>query len=123
MHAHERLDAWRLCRELTIAVYRMTQHWPRHEMFGLISQVRRAAVSAETNIAEGAAKRGPREFRRFLDISNGSLAEVASLLSLARDLAYLTPDAWKEVEETRDRAGRVTWLLYKSIKANTVRSP
>jgi four helix bundle protein len=122
MHAHERLDAWHRCRELTIAVYRVTQRWPKHETFGLTSQVRRAAVSAETNIAEGAAKRGPREFRRFLDISNGSLAEVASLLSLARDLTYLTQEGWTEIEALRDRAGRVTWLLYRSIKENTTRS-
>lgn len=116
MHAHERLDAWLRCRELTLAVYRLTQNWPKSELYGLISQVRRASVSAETNIAEGAAKRGPREFRRYLDISLGSLAEVASLLSLARDLEIVTAEQWTQIDPIHARAGKVTWFLYKSIR-------
>lgn len=116
MHAHERLDAWLRCRELTIAVYRLTGDWPRSELYGLVSQVRRAAVSAETNIAEGAAKRGGREFRRYLDISLGSLAEIRSLLSLARDLAFMTSEQWSAVEEIHNRAGKVTWFLYKGVR-------
>jgi four helix bundle protein len=85
MMPYERLDAWNRCHELVLKVYAVTRDWPRYEQYGLISQVRRAAVSAATNIAEGGAKRGPREFRRYLDISLGSLSEVSYLLRLARD--------------------------------------
>lgn len=70
-------------------MYAGTADWPKSELYGLVSQIRRAAVSAEANIAEGAAKRGRRELRRFLDISLGSLAEVACLLRIAVDLGYL----------------------------------
>ncbi|MDH4348180.1 MAG: four helix bundle protein, partial [Gemmatimonadota bacterium] len=86
MFPFERLEAWRGCHELTLAVYSVTNTWPRHEQYGLISQSRRAAASAATNIAEGSAKRGPAEFRRYLDIVLGSLSELAYLLMLARDL-------------------------------------
>src|SRR5690606_9453235 len=89
MTPFERLDAWHRCHELTLAVYAATADWPRSELYGLVAQIRRAAVSAEANIAEGSAKRGRREFRRFLDISLGSLAEIACLLRIAVDLGYL----------------------------------
>ncbi|MBL8978711.1 MAG: four helix bundle protein [Gemmatimonadetes bacterium] len=117
MAPFERLEAWQLCHSLVVQVYRLTEGWPSQERFGLVSQVRRAAVSITTNIAEGSAKRGGREFRRFLDISLGSLAELTYLLRLAKDLGYLAPDAHAELEAMRDRAGVVTWRLYQAITA------
>src|SRR2546425_12305135 len=89
MLAHERLQAWKLCHELVLAVYAATSSFPKYELYGLTSQARRSAFSAAVNIVEGAAKRGPREFRRFLDISIGSLAELAYVLQLVRDLKLL----------------------------------
>jgi len=115
MMPYERLHAWKACDDLTIAVYKVTRTFPRDELYGLTSQARRAAVSAGANIAEGSAKRGPREFRRYLDISIGSLSELASLLHLARRLEYLTLEAWREVDELRNKASRLTWHLYKSM--------
>ncbi len=85
------------------------------EQYGLISQARRASYSASANIAEGSAKRGSREFRRFLDISLGSLSELCYILLLARDLGYLKPEEWGEIEALRDHAGRLTWGLYRAI--------
>src|SRR5438874_634131 len=105
MLAHERLHAWKLCHELVLAVYAATASFPKHELYGLTSQARRAAFSAAVNIAEGAAKRGPAEFRRFLDISIGSLAELAYALRLARDLKLLDADHWSQLEGIRRRAG------------------
>ena len=81
----------------------------------MISQARRSAYSAAANIAEGAAKRGVREFRRFLDISLGSLSELSYILQLARELDYLRPEEWGEVEALRDHAGRLTWGLYRAV--------
>jgi four helix bundle protein len=69
MLAYERLHAWKLCHELVLAVYGVTASFPKHELYGLTSQARRAAFSAAANIVEGAAKRGSAEFRRFIDIS------------------------------------------------------
>jgi four helix bundle protein len=95
---HERLKAWVACHELTLAVYRMTASWPKCEQYALTTQSRRAVYSAAANIAEGSAKRGSREFRRFLDTALGSLAELSYIFLLARDLGYVTPDVWGEIE-------------------------
>lgn len=103
---YEKREAWRRCHELVLAVYPATNSWPRPELYGLTSQIRRAAVSAAANIAEGAAKRGPREFRRYLDISFGSLSEVSYLLRVARDLHYLTEQAYEALEIVRTRPAK-----------------
>lgn len=115
MFPFERLEAWRCCHELTLAVYSVTNTWPRHEQYGLISQSRRAAVSAATNIAEGSAKRGRAEFRRYLDIVLGSLSELAYLLMLTRDLGYLTAADWARLDASRATASKLTWRLYQSM--------
>jgi four helix bundle protein len=123
MLAHERLTAWRLCHELVLSVYAVTGSFPKHELYGLTSQARRAALSAATNIAEGAAKRGPAEFRRFLDIAVGSLAEVAYLLRVSHDLGLLARDDWKRLEALRGRAGYTTWRLYASMQKKAAGKP
>ena len=112
---HERLKAWVACHELVLAVYRITADWPSRERYGLTSQARRAACSGAANIAEGSAKRGNREFRRHLNIALGSIAELSYALLLAKDLKYVSPEVWGEVEALRDHAGRLTWGLYRSL--------
>ena len=113
---HERLKAWAACHELVLNLYRRSQGWPSSERYGLTSQARRAAYSAAANIAEGSAKAGNTEFRRYLNITLGSLAELSYALRLARDLDYLRPEEWGEIETLRDHAGRLTWGLYRSLK-------
>ena len=122
---HERLTSWIACHELVLAIYQITSGWPTREQYGLTSQARRAAYSIAANIAEGAAKRGQRDFRRFLDISLGSIAELSYILRLARDLGYLKAEVWGEIEALRDHAGRLTWGLYRSLdlKSNSPSSP
>jgi four helix bundle protein len=115
MLSHERLKAWELCHELVLEVYRQTERWPTQERYGLTSQIRRASVSAAANIAEGAAKHGSRELRRYVDIALGSLAETAYLLKLSKDLGVLPPDAWQDLDELRRRAGGLTWRLSQSL--------
>ncbi|MGE0353178.1 MAG: four helix bundle protein [Gemmatimonadales bacterium] len=112
---YERLEAWRLCHQLALAVYQITKSWPKFELYGLITQARRAAFSAPVTMAEGSAKRGKREFRRFLDIANGSLAELAYILRLAHDPGYLDSKEWLRAEEVRVRAAQLTWRLYQSM--------
>jgi|SRR5689334_895164 len=115
MLAHERLQAWKLCHQLVLAVYDATKSFPKHELYGLTSQARRAAFSAAVNIVEGSAKRGPAEFRRYLDISVGSLAEIAYTLRVARDLNLLDEGRWSELERLRRQAGMMTWRLYSAV--------
>jgi four helix bundle protein len=117
MVPYERLKAWQSCHQLALAVYAATDRWPRQELFGLTSQARRAAHSAAANIAEGSAKRGPREFRRYLNISLGSLSELSYTLLLARDLTLLSLEQWTDLDRLRENAGGLVWLLYRSLRS------
>jgi four helix bundle protein len=112
---YERFKAWVACHSLVLAVYRCSAQWPKDELYGLTSQARRAAASAALNIAEGSAKRGAKEFRRYLDISLGSLSELAYILLLANDLGILPRETFGEVEALRDHASRLTWGLYSAV--------
>jgi four helix bundle protein len=120
--AHERLQAWQLCHQLLLAVYEATKGFPKHELYGLTSQARRAAFSSAVNIVEGSAKRGPREFRRFLDISLGSLAELSYTLRVARDLKLIDDSEWKVLDRLRRQAGMMTWKLYAAVASAAKRA-
>lgn len=122
MMPYERFDAWHACYALTLATYRITAQFPTHERYGLVSQMRRAAFSTAANIAEGAAKRGRAEFRRFLDMSLGSLSELSVAIRLAKDLAYIEEKEWQEISEACSRAGKVTMGLYKAVQSTIRRS-
>jgi four helix bundle protein len=113
MNPFSRLTAWQVAHEFVLCVYKISSKFPNHEKFELTSQLRRASTSIPTNIAEGAGKRGGREFRRYLDIALGSLSEVTYLLILSRDLGYLTPEQYQFLESKRDSAGKLTWRLYQ----------
>ena len=115
MGSFQGLGAWQACQRLAVEVYRITKEFPRDERYGLTAQIRRAAVSVVANIAEGAAKRGPKEFRRYLDISLGSLSELTSLLLLARALEFLNEECALAIEPTRRRAAFLLWRLYRSM--------
>src|SRR6266576_554548 len=115
MTPYQRLNAWSSCHQLALATYRITRAFPKYELYRITSQMRRAALSAPANIAEGSAKRGPREFRRFLDIALGSLAELSYAILFAKELGYLSESDWKELDELRSVAGKLTWGLYRVI--------
>jgi four helix bundle protein len=87
------LRVWQRSRALTLDIYRFTATFPTDERFGLISQLRRAAASVPTNIAEGSKRESNPDYARFLNIAEGSLAETEYLLLLSRDLGYLKPEA------------------------------
>jgi len=72
--------------------------------------------SVAANIAEGSAKKGPREFRRYLDIAVGSLSELAYTFQLVKDLELIEPTTWGELDQAREKAGRLTWGLYRSVR-------
>jgi four helix bundle protein len=115
MKRYERLQAWLAAHQLVLLTYRVTKSFPREELYGLTSQARRAAFSVAANIAEGSAKRGPREFRRYLDISLGSLSELSYILRLVKDLDLMEPTTWTELDQAREEVGRLTWGLYRSV--------
>jgi four helix bundle protein len=92
LRSHRDLEAWKKAMELARGVYAVTSSFPRREGWGLVDQMRRAAVSVPSNIAEGAARDGKTEFSRFLRIAMGSLAELETQILLAQDLGYLPED-------------------------------
>ena len=116
MTPYERLTAWKLAHKLALETYRITTGFPPSERFGLTNQLRRAAFSVAANIAEGSAKRGKAEFRRYLDISLGSLAELQYTLLLCKDLELLAIDDWQKIETIRDEAGKLIWGLYRAMQ-------
>jgi four helix bundle protein len=116
---YERFQAWRAAHRTALEIYRATDDWPKSDRFELTAQLRRAALSAPANIAEGASKRGAREFRRFLDIALGSLAEVSYLLRFSRDYGLLDDRSWTDLEAARSEAGRLTWSLYYAVSRRT----
>ena len=111
--AHYNLNAWLLSRQLVGAVYRLTQAFPKEELFGLTSQMRRAAVSIPSNIAEGSARTGAREFAQFLNVARGSLSELETQLLIASDLGYMRLD--HPIFDTVDRVSKLITGLHKTI--------
>jgi four helix bundle protein len=115
MARHERFLAWQRAHQLTLLVYRLSGAWPATERYGLTAQTRRAAASVAANIAEGAARAGSREFRRFLNIALGSLGELDYHLRLARDLGMLEEGDWKPLLELGNEVGRLSMGLKRSL--------
>jgi four helix bundle protein len=111
---YARFAAWQAARVLVGEVYRETRQWPAAEQFGLVAQTRRAAVSVTLNIAEGSARRGPREFRRHTSIALGSLAEVECACILAADLRFASSDIDTLRTHVR-RTGQLLWRLHRSL--------
>jgi four helix bundle protein len=115
MMPYERFEAWKAAHKLALEVYRTTDKWPSCERYQLTAQTRRAALSAPTNIAEGAAKRGRPEFRRYLDIARGSLSELSYLLRFSKDRGLLDDQSFQRLDELRDFARKLIWGLYASL--------
>ena len=123
MKPHERFVAWQHCHRLTLLTYQLTQTFPKSELYGISSQMRRAAYSAAANIVAGCAKKGAAEFRRFLDVSLGSLAELSYFALLARDLKFLSNEAWVEFEGVHDTAGKTTMGLHRAMARRAATGP
>ena len=107
------LVAWQKGMELVRAIYRLTQHWPPEETYGLTSQIRRAAVSVPSNIAEGHGRRADRELARFLGIAHGSLMEVETQLEIAFDLGYIPQSERDKLLALAGEVGRTVFGLIR----------
>ena len=103
---HHTLKAWQEAMQLVKEVYAVTASFPREESYGLTSQIRRAAVSIPSNIAEGAARTGTKEFLRFLSIARGSVSELETQIILAKELNFM-----KSNEELLEKINGVFGLL------------
>jgi four helix bundle protein len=110
-----KLFVWQKAHQLVLLIYKLSESFPKSEMFGLTSQLRRAAVSVPANMAEGYAAGGKGQFGRFLNIAQGSLAEVEYYLILSQDLKYITPTQYQETESLRGETG---FLLHRLIQSS-----
>ena len=112
---HKRLLAWQRSMDLVEAVYRCSQNFPAEERYGLTSQIRRAAISAPSNIAEGAPAQSKDEKRRYFSYAVNSLNEVDTQLEIAQRLKYLGIAEYRELQTLLDEALALTFGLRKSL--------
>ena len=110
VNRYEDLDVWRLAYQLTLELYADTRAFPADERYGLIAQLRRAAVSTVSSIAEGAGRRTTGEFRNLLSVASGSVAEVDCQLRLASDLGYIGAPTSRQ---RRMQWARVQQMIYR----------
>jgi four helix bundle protein len=115
--SYKDLIAWQKGMELVAMVYDATERFPSHEQFGLVSQLRRAAVSVPSNIAEGKAHYSNRDFVRFLRHACGSLAEIEPQVLIARQRQYLPATTTTQLTQQLDELGRILSGLINSLKA------
>ena len=115
---HKELDVWKKSILLAEWVYKLTHEFPKEEVYGMTSQLRRASVSVSTNIAEGSARKGNKEFVQFLHISLGSLAELETLIIISRKIDYLSEKQKTETLELITDCSKLTYGLIKYITKN-----
>ena len=109
------LDLWQKSIELVKEVYRLTRKYPKDEAYGLVSQMRRAAVSIPSNIAEGFRRFHNKEYKQFLYVSSGSCAELETQLTISKELAYITKAEESALLESLDHIGRMRTNLLKTL--------
>lgn len=108
MGGHRNLVAWRKAMALVTDIYRSTAEFPKHEMYGRASQLRRAAVSIPSNLAEGYGRNSRTELHQFVGMARGSQAEVEMQIEIARDLGYLQPE---QAADLLGRSGEIGRML------------
>ncbi len=111
------LLVWQKAHALTLTSYRTTAEFPKQEIYGLTSQIRRCSSSIAANIAEGRGKRGNGEFQRFLHIATGSASELEYHFLLARDLGLVSQESYRKIEQSVVEVKRMLAGLIKKVEA------
>ena len=111
------LKVWEKAHEIALASYAMTANFPKHEVFGIVAQIRRAASSIGANIAEGCGRGGNAEFQRFLQMAMGSASELEYHFLLARDLGFLGAEVYEEMQAKVVEAKRMLAGLIRKVDA------
>jgi four helix bundle protein len=110
------IRAWQHADDLAVSVYSITRSFPKDELYGMTSQLRRAAVCAPANIAEGASREHKKEYLHFLSVASGSIAEIEYLLHLSRRIGYLRDNEYERVEALRQETAKTLQGLISSVK-------
>lgn len=112
---YKKLIVWQKADELAYQVYLETKSFPREEIYGITSQLRRAALSVPTNLVEGIGRQGKNELKQFLNIALGSTAETEYLLDFSLKLGYFSKETHEKLQGLRQEVGNLLWKFYKSI--------
>jgi len=115
MRPHQNLDVWNRSIEFTVEIYEATKDFPSDERFGLTSQLRRASVSIAANIAEGAGRKSPKDFLRFLSMAQGSASETETELLIGYRLGYMSESVYEDPSRRLDDIGRMITGLGRHI--------
>jgi four helix bundle protein len=115
-HSFRDLLVWQRAMQMTIGIYRLTEEFPRQEIYGLTSQIRRSAVSVPSNIAEGHGRLSSGEYRQFLGIARGSNFELQTQLEIARALKIGNPKLIDEAEGLSHEVGKMLYATLESLK-------
>ena len=121
MRDFKQLNVWEKAHRLVLEIYRITSQFPEEERFGLTAQLRRAAASVPSNIAEGCGRGGDRELSRFITIAAGSASEVEYQLRLARDLEYLNNDQHQALDKHINEIKRMLVSFLQKLMAKSSR--
>lgn len=114
-YGYKNLLVWQKADDLAYKIYITTKSFPKDELCGITSQLRRAALSVPTNLVEGSGRQSKSELRQFTNIALGSLAEVAYLLDFSLKLGYLKQIDYGILQNLRETLGRLLWKFYKSL--------
>jgi four helix bundle protein len=114
---YRKLKVWQKADELACRVYRETRTFPKEELFGITSQLRRAVLSVPLNIVEGMGRQNKKELRQFVNIALGSLAATEYLLDFSHRLGYIKEQIYRETEAIRNETGRMLWAFHKSLSS------
>ncbi|HRJ57996.1 MAG TPA: four helix bundle protein [Anaerolineales bacterium] len=112
------LKVWEKSHDLTLKIYKITDTFPNHELYGITSQVRRAAVSIPTNIAEGSGKDSDAELKRYFLIAMGSSSELEYLLLLAHELKYFSTSDYQELQESLTEIRKMLNAFIQKLKSS-----
>jgi four helix bundle protein len=121
MRGYKDLKVWQMGVEISLAVYRLTDKFPQHEKYGLVSQMRRAAISIPSNIAEGHSRGQTKDVIRFLSISRGSVSELETQLIVAERLEYVQRQDLDRIFSLLDEESRMLSGLRRSLSAKLQR--
>ena len=115
MRNFKKYDIWKISHVFTLKIYELTKSYPKDEIYGIVSQIRRASSSIPTNISEGCGRTSDAEFNRFLTIALGSASEVEYLIILSKDLNYIDEDSFTELNQEINIIKRKIYTLKQKL--------
>ena len=117
VRTHKDLDVWKKSMDFVTRLYKVTATFPKEEIYGLTNQMRRAAISVPSNIAEGSARKSNKEFIQFLHIALGSCVEIETQLIISNNLKFMNDESFLELDKERDEIGRMLFGLIRYRKS------